>query len=97
MDFKVDDDVKAPSGAPARAEPEGGRQDWELQPTDGFSTPAELYLKAVPDDSSSDSGDGEDTYAALQIGDERCLISRQHRRTRKRPSIRENTARTSGS
>ena len=27
-------------------------------------------MKAVPDDSSSDGGDGEDTYAALQIGDE---------------------------
>ena len=70
MDFKVDDDVKAPSAHQLAPSRKAGRQDWELQPTDGFSTPAELYLKAVPDDSSSDGGDGEDTYAALQIGDE---------------------------
>ena len=70
MDFKVDDDAKAPSAHQLAPSRKAGRQDWELQPTDGFSTPAELYLKAVPDDSSSDGGDGEDTYAALQIGDE---------------------------
>ena len=70
MNFKVDDDVKAPSAHQLAPSRKAGRQDWELQPTDGFSTPAELYLKAVPDDSSSDGGDGEDTYAALQIGDE---------------------------
>ncbi len=70
MDFKLDDAPKAPTAHQLAPSRKAGRQDWELQPTDGFSTPAELYLKAVPDDSSSDGGDGEDTYAALQIGDE---------------------------
>ena len=41
MDFKVDDDVKAPSAHQLAPSRKAGRQDWELQPTDGFSTPAE--------------------------------------------------------
>ena len=68
MDFKVDDDAKAPSAHQLAPSRKAGRQDWELQPTDGFSTPAELYLKAVPDDSSSDGGDGEDINGTGHTG-----------------------------
>ena len=65
----MEDPPKPPKASALVPSRKSGRQDWDLQPSDGASTPAELYLKTA-DDSSDDGGDGEDTYAALQIGDE---------------------------